>query len=64
MKLLSENKLISCALGNLHYQISIEKFELEPGFELRNAGVLRFESRFRFKCFSRDLIIIILSFIK
>ena len=32
-KLLSENKLIICALGNLHYQISREKFEPEPGFE-------------------------------
>ena len=29
IKLLSENKLIVCAWGNLHYQISREKFE--PG---------------------------------
>ena len=33
IKLLTENKLIICALGNLHYQISREKFEPEPGFE-------------------------------
>ena len=26
-----ENKLIICALGNLHYKISREKFEPEPG---------------------------------
>ena len=30
IKLLSKNKLIICALGNLHYQISREKFEPEP----------------------------------
>ena len=28
---LSENKLIICAFVNLHYQISREKFEPEPG---------------------------------
>ena len=33
IKLLSENKLVICALGNLHHQISREKFEPEPGFE-------------------------------
>ena len=33
IKLLIEEKLIICALGNLHYQISREKFEPEPGFE-------------------------------
>ena len=32
IKLFSENKLTICALGNLNYQISREKFELEPGF--------------------------------
>jgi hypothetical protein len=32
--LLSE-KLIICALGNLQYQFSREKFESEPGFEAR-----------------------------
>ena len=30
---LIENKLIICALGNLHYKISRDKFEPEPGFE-------------------------------
>ena len=30
IKLLIENKLIICALGNLHYKISREKFEPEP----------------------------------
>ena len=35
IKLLIENKLIICALGNLHYKISREKFEPEPGFEPR-----------------------------
>ena len=39
IKLLIEDKLIICALGNLHYQISREKFELEPGFEPRNPEV-------------------------
>ena len=33
IKLLLENKLIICALGNLHYQISREKFEPELGFK-------------------------------
>ena len=33
-KLLSENKLKICAFVNLHYQISREKFEPEPGLEL------------------------------
>ena len=32
--LLSEHKLIICAFVNLHYQISREKFEPEPGLEL------------------------------
>ena len=35
MELLIEKKPIICALGNLHYQISREKFESEPGFEPR-----------------------------
>ena len=35
IELLIENKLIICALGNLHYKISREKFEPEPGFEPR-----------------------------
>ena len=30
IKLLIENELIICALGNLHYKISREKFEPEP----------------------------------
>ena len=30
--LLIEDKLIICALGALHYKISREKFEPEPGF--------------------------------
>ena len=34
-KLLSENKLIICVFGNMHYQISREKFEPESGLELR-----------------------------
>ena len=34
IKLLSENKLIICAFENLHYQISREKFEPQPGLEL------------------------------
>ena len=33
IKLLIENKLIICTWGNLHYKISREKFEPEPGFE-------------------------------
>ena len=40
IKLLIENKLIICALGNLNYQISREKFEPEPGFESRTSGFL------------------------
>ena len=40
IKLLIENKLIICALGNLHYKLSREKFELEPGFEPRTSGFL------------------------
>ena len=32
-KLLTENKLIICALWKLQYQISKEKFVLEPGSE-------------------------------
>ena len=31
-EILIENKLIICAVGNLHYQISREKFEPESGF--------------------------------
>ena len=31
IKLLIENKLIICALGNLHYKISREKFKSKPG---------------------------------
>ena len=38
IKLLIENKLIICALGNLHYQISREKFEPELGFEVSLSG--------------------------
>ena len=34
IKLLSENKVIICALGNLHYQISRETFKPEPGSKL------------------------------
>ena len=34
LRLLSENKLIICALGNLYCQISREKFEPEPGFDV------------------------------
>ena len=34
IKLLIENRL----LGNLHYEISREKFEPEPGFEPRTSG--------------------------
>ena len=33
IKLLIENKLIICALGNLHYRFLREKSELEPEFE-------------------------------
>ena len=40
IKLLIENKLIICALGNLHCKISREKFEPEPGFEPRTSGFL------------------------
>ena len=40
---LVENTLIICALGNLHYKISREKFEPEPGYI---TGGPRFESRF------------------
>ena len=39
IKLLSENKPITCALGNLHYQISREKFEAELGFEPRDSSL-------------------------
>ena len=35
IKLLIENKLIICALGNLHYKVSREKFEPEPS----NSGI-------------------------
>ena len=35
IKLLIENRLIICALGNLQYKISREKFEPELGFEPR-----------------------------
>ena len=38
IKLLNENKLIICALRNLHYKISSEKSEPEPGFETRTSG--------------------------
>ena len=57
IKLLIENKLIICALENLHYKISREKFEPEPGFvHYKTSGGPRFESRFWFKFFSSDLI--------
>ena len=39
-KLLSENKLVICFLGNSHHQISIEKFEPEPRFEPRTSESL------------------------
>ena len=39
-KLLIENKLIICALGNLHCKFSREKFEPEPGFEPQTSGFL------------------------
>ena len=32
------NKLLICALRNLHYKISREKFEPEPGFEPQTSG--------------------------
>ena len=38
IKSLSENKPIICAFGNLHYQISREKFEPELGFEPQTSG--------------------------
>ena len=38
IKLLSENRLIICALGNLHYQISREHFEPELGVNLEIRG--------------------------
>ena len=40
IKLLIEIKLIICALGNLHYKISREKFEPEPGFDPWTSGFL------------------------
>ena len=40
VKLLIENRLIIRALGNLHYKISREKFEPEPGFEPQTSGFL------------------------
>ena len=40
INLLIENKLIICALGNLHYMTSREKFEPEQGFEPRTSGFL------------------------
>ena len=39
IKLLIENKLIICALGNLHYKISRAKFEPEPEFEPQTSGL-------------------------
>ena len=39
IKLLIEDKLIICSFGNLHYQISREKFEPERGFEPRTSGL-------------------------
>ena len=44
IKLLSENKLIICALGNLYCQISREKFKPEPGFEPRTSKTLTWRS--------------------
>ena len=38
-KFLIENKLIISAMGNLHYKISREKFEPEPGFKPRTSGI-------------------------
>ena len=40
INLLIENKLIISSLGNLHYKISREKFEHEPGFEPHTSGFL------------------------
>ena len=40
IKLLIENKLIICALGNLHYEISRGKIEPEPGFQPRTSRFL------------------------
>ena len=40
IKLLIEKKLIICALGNLHYKISREKFEPEPRFERWTSSLL------------------------
>ena len=38
--IISENKLVICALGNSHYYISREKFEPELGFEPQISGFL------------------------
>ena len=40
IKLLIEKQLIICALGNLRYKISREKFEPELEFEPRTSGFL------------------------
>ena len=40
LKPVIENKLIICALGNLHYQLSREKYEPETGFEPWTSGLL------------------------
>ena len=39
IKLLRKNKLVICAFLHLHEQISREKFEPEPGLELRPLGL-------------------------
>ena len=44
IKFLIENKLIICALENLHYKISREKFEPEPEFEPRTSKFLAWRS--------------------
>ena len=45
MRLLSEKKkLIICAFGNIHYQISREKFEPELGLEPRTSRSLAWHS--------------------
>ena len=49
IKLLIENNLIIFALGNLHYKISREKFEPEPGFEPRTSGAPPGKSGIRLK---------------
>ena len=44
IKLLSENKRLICTFGNIHYQISREKFEPEPGLEHASGMLFQEES--------------------